>query len=457
MSDLFTYAHENTQSDQQRRALSVTELTQQIKSLFEDQFSVVWVQGEISNFKAHGSGHFYFNLKDKQSQINAIMFKGNNRHLKFRLEDGLEVMVRGRVSVYEPRGSYQIYCEQMEPVGLGALQKAFEQLKEKLKSEGLFDQDRKKTIPEFPQHIAIVTSKTGAAVRDILNVIGRRFRSCQITIVPTLVQGEGAAKQIVESLKLIERMDSIDVVILSRGGGSIEDLWPFNEEVVARQIADCSKPIISAIGHEVDFTIADFVADLRAPTPSAAAELVVKNTTEVMEKIRWFSQQLLSTWNQQINLRIQRVDSLMKRLADPQKKIQDLLLRVDEKRQRLIYVLNQNLNRNKQKIEALRCRLIDPQKKLIEIKKRVYEKNHQLKLGFHNVLVSKKNALKHFMLLLDSFSPLKVVDRGYSIVRRQGEVIKSLDQVKVNDSLEVTLSKGALLVKVTETQSKRKI
>ncbi|HWU44750.1 MAG TPA: exodeoxyribonuclease VII large subunit, partial [Bdellovibrio sp.] len=236
--------------------LSIEQLNVQIKQLLEGQIGQVWVRGEISNFKAHTSGHFYFSLKDSKSQITAVMFRGHNSRLKFKPVDGMEVLVRARVSVYEPRGNYQLMCEMMEPVGAGALQKAFEQLKAKLKAEGLFEASRKRTLPHFPGHIAIVTSPTGAAIRDMMNVLSRRAKNIQITVVPTIVQGEGAAPQIIEAFKKAIALPDVDVIIIGRGGGSIEDMWCFNDEELARQIAASPIPVISAVGHEIDFTIA---------------------------------------------------------------------------------------------------------------------------------------------------------------------------------------------------------
>ena len=256
---------------------NVEKLNAHIRQTLEGQLGVVWLQAEISNFKPHTSGHFYFSLKDSKAQISAIMFRGFNSKLKFKPHDGLEVIVRGRITVYEPRGTYQIMCEAMEPVGAGALQKQFEQLKEKLKLEGLFEATRKKPIPSYPRHVAIVTSPTGAAIQDILNIMSRRAKNVEITLVPALVQGVNAATSLVDSLKLALQLP-VDVIIIGRGGGSMEDLWSFNDETLARLISLATIPIISAVGHEVDFTICDFVADLRAPTPSAAAELVAKSS-----------------------------------------------------------------------------------------------------------------------------------------------------------------------------------
>lgn len=395
----------NNTSANSPTVLSVHQLNLQVKQLIEGSTGVVWVQAEISNFKAHTSGHFYFSLKDKNSQISSVMFRGNNSRLKFRPTDGMEVLVRGRISVFEPRGSYQIVCDLMEPVGAGALQKAFEQLKEKLKLEGLFEGARKRAIPAYPRHVAIVTSPTGAAIRDMMNVLSRRARGIQITVIPTLVQGAGSAEQIVAALKKSWTIPGVDVIIIGRGGGSIEDLWAFNDEILARTIVASPFPVISAVGHEIDFTISDFVADLRAPTPSAAAELVAKSSDELMQKV----------------LQLRR------------------LLVISKKR---------SLEGFKQKLALLRNALVDPQKKLQELTQRNDELLLRLDLARKNVFERKRQRLEHKMSLLDSLSPLRVVDRGYALVTKGEAVIKSAKDVKKGDQLNIRLSQGSLQVAV---------
>jgi exodeoxyribonuclease VII large subunit len=292
---------EDAQESKEPKVLSVSDLNRYIKELLEGQFATIWLKAEISNFKAHTSGHFYFSLKDSRAQISAVMFRGYNGQLRFRPEDGMEVLVRGKITVYEPRGNYQIFCEMMEPVGAGALQKAFEQLKAKLQKEGLFDEARKRPLPALPRHIAIVTSPTGAAIRDMLNVLGRRFKGAHVTVIPCKVQGDAAPGEIVEAIKLAQKLKDVDVMIVGRGGGSIEDLWAFNDERVARAIAAARVPVISAVGHEIDFTIADFVADLRAPTPSAAAELVVRNAADLVDRLRGYQRALTLALAQRMN------------------------------------------------------------------------------------------------------------------------------------------------------------
>lgn len=395
----------NNTSANSPTVLSVHQLNLQVKQLIEGSTGVVWVQAEISNFKAHTSGHFYFSLKDKNSQISSVMFRGNNSRLKFRPTDGMEVLVRGRISVFEPRGSYQIVCDLMEPVGAGALQKAFEQLKEKLKLEGLFESARKRAIPAYPRHVAIVTSPTGAAIRDMMNVLSRRARGIQITVIPSLVQGAGSAEQIVAALKRAWTIPGVDVIIIGRGGGSIEDLWAFNDETLARTIVASPFPVISAVGHEIDFTISDFVADLRAPTPSAAAELVAKSSDELMQKV----------------LQLRR------------------LLVISKKR---------SLEGFKQKLALLRNALVDPQKKLQELTQRNDELLLRLDLARKNVFERKRQRLEHKMSLLDSLSPLRVVDRGYALVTKGEAVIKSAKDVKKGDQLNIRLSQGSLQVAV---------
>ncbi|HUT84984.1 MAG TPA: exodeoxyribonuclease VII large subunit, partial [Thermodesulfobacteriota bacterium] len=320
--------------------LSISELTQLIKFQLEQSFDYLWVEGEISNFRIPSSGHFYFTLKDEKSQIRAVMFRSQNRTLEFSPEDGLSVICRGRLNVYETRGEYQLILDYLEPKGLGALQLAFEQLKQRLAQEGLFDPDHKKPLPQLPRKIGIVTSPTGAAIRDILNIIERRFANVGILIYPVKVQGEGAAQEIATALQELNQMPEIDVVILARGGGSIEDLWPFNEEVVARAIYHSEIPVISAVGHEVDFTIADFVADLRAPTPSAAAELVVRNKDDLIYNLNTVYVRLKNSIRKIYEFNQSRFAFLQKRMPDPRKMIPGLRLTIDEYGERIAFYVS---------------------------------------------------------------------------------------------------------------------
>jgi exodeoxyribonuclease VII large subunit len=430
--------------------LTVEALNRQIRQLIEGDLGLVWVQGEISNFKAHTSGHFYFSLKDSKSQVSAVMFRGSNSRLKFKPTDGLEVIVRGRVSVYEPRGSYQILCEMMEPVGAGALQKAFEQLKEKLKREGLFEAARKRTLPAMPRHIAIVTSQTGAAIRDMLNVLNRRNRGVPVTLVPTLVQGEGAAPQIVEALRKAAMLPDVDVIIIGRGGGSIEDLWAFNDETLARAIAACPVPVISAVGHEIDFTIADFVADLRAPTPSAAAELVVKNTADVSGKIEAFQKMLSLAMNRFLKTEIQKVQALSARLVDPKRRLQDLIFRRDELHSRLFQAQKNYFAKRTLELKSVTDSLTPPEQLIGEKRAKIDMFHLQMKNHMTCQVDLQKQNLHRYMSLLESLSPLKVVERGYSVVKKNSDLVKSVAQLKKGDEITVRLMKGEITAVVKD-------
>jgi exodeoxyribonuclease VII large subunit len=423
---------------------SVESLNIHIKQLLEGQIGVVWVKGEISNFKVHTSGHFYFSLKDAKSQISAVMFRGHNSKLKFKPNDGMEVIVRGRLSVYEPRGNYQLLCEMLEPVGAGALQKAYEQLKAKLKSEGLFDSSKKKLIPTFPQHIAIVTSPTGAAIRDILNILSRRAKAISVTVVPTIVQGESASPSIREAFKKAMSLPAVDVIIIGRGGGSIEDMWCFNDEELARLISASHIPVISAVGHEIDFTIADFVADLRAPTPSAAAELVAKSSVELASKIASLERLLKMVVEKQLNSLREKMLGLAKRLVDPKKRLQDLELRNDDLLSRLELAIQRYLGDQRHRVDLLKEKLGSPDS-LIQGKYKDIDHLQARSLRAVNFsLERKKSQVVYIASLLDSLSPLKVVERGYSIVMCKQKVIKSYAQVKKGDQLRIRLAQGSL-------------
>ncbi len=413
------------------KILTVGALNKLIRRRLEDEFSTLWLRGEISNFKAHPSGHFYFSLKDKEAQISAVMFRGFNSQLRFKPEDGMEVVVRGKITVYEPRGNYQIFCETMEPVGAGALQKAFEQLKRKLQAEGLFDSSRKRAIPTAPRHIAIVTSPSGAAIRDMLNVLGRRYKAAKITIVPCAVQGVKATAEIVRGLELANRLLDADVIIVGRGGGSVEDMWSFNEEAVARAIAASRLPVISAVGHEVDFTIADFVADLRAPTPSAAAELVAKNADELSSSIRRLERGLVTSYLGQINQLVERVRTSQRLLIDPRRKIADAIIRCDDLMDRLERMIYESIDRTR----------LEPDMNTDRMKSRF-----QRRLDFARSRFTKSAAM------LDGLSPLKVLDRGYSIATKAGRTITNADALVKGDLIEVRLAKGKFEAEITRSK-----
>ncbi|MBY0385427.1 exodeoxyribonuclease VII large subunit [bacterium] len=428
--------------------LTVSSLNQMIKQQIEGNFQSIWLQGEISNFKAHTSGHYYFSLKDDKSQISAVMFKGFNGRLKFQPDSGMEVIVRGRVTVYEPRGNYQIFCESMEPVGAGALQRAYEQLKNKLQLEGLFNPEHKQKIPLLPKSIGVVTSPSGAAIQDILNILGRRYRSGKITVIPARVQGEGAAQEVVRGIQLANSLGGFDVLIVGRGGGSIEDMWCFNEEIVARAIFASKIPIISAVGHEIDFTIADFVADVRAPTPSAAAELVAKSAVELEEKIRGLQNSLRKNIQHQLSLLQGKLNQLQSQLVDPKRRLQDLAIRCDELQQRLVLSWQRYVRDQKMQLRLLRQKVQSPKTSIEALRQRILTATKQLTKETQQTLLVRQKNLSSVVSMLDSLSPLRVVGRGYALLFDGDKIIKNSKQVKKNQELDVQLAEGALRVSV---------
>ena len=390
------------------KVLTVSEISQKIRNCLESQFPYLWIRGELTNFIAHGSGHWYFSLKDEKSQIKGVMFRGQNQKINFKPKNGIEVLVQGQLSLYPPRGNYQILCHEMEARGSGALHKRFEQIKERLQREGLFDSSRKKPLPLFPRHIALITSPTGAAVRDILQILKRRFKAVKVTLIPTLVQGEQAPSSLLKGLSLAKKL-SVDVLILSRGGGSMEDLWAFNDETLARAIATHPTPVISAVGHETDFTICDFVADLRAPTPSAAAELVVQNVEELLEKTQFLEKQFIQSIRLKLKTLKDRLISLKKGLVRPDRLLQDFSQKLDEASVRL----EQNL-------------------------KNIFEKL--------------KERLKSLEQILESLNPAKVMERGFSIVTdAKGQLLYGIKDLKINDCITVNFLKGQAKATVIET------
>lgn len=422
---------------------NVEQLNSHIRQTLEGQLGVVWLQAEISNFKPHSSGHFYFSLKDSRAQISAIMFRGHNSKLRFKPHDGLEVIVRGRITVYEPRGTYQIVCESMEPVGAGALQKQFEQLKEKLKLEGLFEASRKKPIPHYPHHVAIVTSPTGAAIQDILNIMSRRARNVELTIVPALVQGAGAATSLCEAFSKASKLP-VDVIIIGRGGGSMEDLWSFNDEKLARLIAAADLPVISAVGHEVDFTICDFVADLRAPTPSAAAELVAKSSTEITQRLTQLDRLLNLGIQKLLKLKMHSLILNNKRLVDPKKKLQDYAFRNDELLTRLEQAIKVYMAHLSKDIQILEKKLTSPKEVIQRLRERISRSQLILNKSMQSRLDKLQYKLKNNMGMLDTLSPLNVVERGFSITTKNKKVIKSVKDVKKSDVIEVKVTDGII-------------
>ena len=435
-----------------RKIYSVSELNANIKALLEESFPFIWIFGEISNFRIPASGHYYFSLKDAASHISAVMFRGQQRKLKFDPEDGMSVTGMGRISVYEPRGTYQIILEYLEPSGVGALQIAFEQLKKRLADEGLFDDEYKTKLPFIPNKISLITSPSGAVVHDILQVINRRYPNVAIRIIPVKVQGEGAVEEIVSAVDLLNTIDECDVAILARGGGSLEDLQAFNSEPVARAIFASRIPIISAVGHETDYTIADFVADLRAPTPSAAAEMVVPEKSALERRCKEI-EALLQTkiiyyFN---NLKI-RIQEISKRLADPRRKIEDLRLRIDDLNLRLNRILVNRIRRDRENLafRADRLSANNPRFLIRKVKKQLEQNYNNLLKSFIILKSSKKNRIRELTAKLDALSPIAILSRGYSITRTipDAKVVKDPHTVSLNQDLEVIVAKGRLFCHV---------
>src|SRR3972149_7830727 len=396
-----------------RHILTVSELTSLIKSTLEGSFPDVWVEGEIYNLRIPSSGHVYFTIKDNSSQIRAVIFRSSARTIRFIPKDGLHVLCRGRITIYEFRGEYQLIVDYMEPMGVGALLLAFEQLKGRLAAEGLFDEARKRPIPVLPQKIGIVTSPTGAAIRDILKVIEKRFANVEIVIAPALVQGERAAPEIVDAIRELNNIDDIEVIILARGGGGIEDLWPFNEEIVARAIYNSKIPVISAVGHEIDYTIADFVADLRAPTPSAAAEMGVKNKEDMQGLVRALYSRLAYARGTFFEKRRERLKSIMQRILSPEQEINRYIQRLDD---------------------------ID----------------NRVTAGVKRIIKDRRLHAEGLIILLDSLSPLSILARGYSITYKlpSRTLIKSSADVHRGDKVDIKLHEGNIICVVENPQNK---
>ncbi len=428
---------------------SVSELTARMKSLLEDNFPFVWIYGEISNLRVPASGHCYFTLKDEKAQIASVMFRGQHRQLKFAPEDGMSVIGLGRISVYEPRGSYQIIFEYLEPAGTGALQLAFEQLKQRLADAGYFDARHKQAIPFLPHKISVVTSPSGAVVHDIITVIGRRYPRVHIEVVPVRVQGPGAEQEIATALELVQQRADADVIILARGGGSLEDLQAYNSERVAMAIFECRIPVISAVGHETDFTIADFIADLRAPTPSAAAELVVPERDQLLHRQRELFNDLRQGLQNYLAQRQRRIAELGKRLHDPRRTIQEWWLRIDDFTGRLHRLLGIHLRRTWQRHEWIQDRLLahSPLQSVQLYKSKLEQLNYILNNSFKKLIYYKEARLSASAVKLEALNPLAILQRGYSITRTYPgrHIVRDADSVSPGQGLEVRVAKGSLV------------
>ena len=436
----------------EKSILTVTQLTGLIRGVLEENFDQVWVEGEISNLAMPHSGHLYFTLKDAGAQVRCVMFRASSRALKFKPKDGMGLIVRGRLSVFEPRGEYQLIVEYLEPKGIGALQLAFIQLKERLACEGLFAESHKKPIPKLPQRIGVVTSATGAAIHDILNVLDRRFANVQVLIRPVKVQGEGAAGEIAAAIRDFNRYREIDVMIVGRGGGSLEDLWAFNEEVVARAIFESRIPVISAVGHEVDFTIADFVADLRAPTPSAAAELVVKSKAELAAELDALTHRLGLAMRRSLDGHWGELNALTRAVKDPSLLLGRLAQRVDDLDERMRRAVRHLLLRRGEKAAFLqnRLRLQNPALQVEQGKELLLGYSARMEKGMARLLERARQETAVNAGKLQALSPLATLARGYSIVRKLPEmtVVRNSGQVEPGDLLDLTFQQGGVRCRV---------
>ena len=443
---------ESQSVSQGAKVYQVSQLTRDIKAIMEAAFDSIWVEGEISNFRTVASGHSYFVLKDAKSQVRCVLFKGHRAGIKFQPEDGDQVLLFGRITIYDARGEYQIVTESMEPRGLGALQKAYEQLKIKLEKEGLFDEEKKKPLPEFPWKIGVVTSSTGAAVRDILNIVRRRNQKVSILLYPAKVQGEGAAKEITQGIHELNQRKDIEVIIIGRGGGSLEDLWAFNEEEVARAITNSRIPIVSAVGHEIDFTIADFAADLRAPTPSAAAELTVPILEDTLREIGSLNEALINS----LEKKLKDYFDLLKRLMDrrffhqPKEIFNPQIQRIDELHSRLLRGLEQNLLNHQQRFQDKIHRLFQasPEKNIPHMKENLSMLEKRMQHIIQSNLHFRKERFEGILKNLNAFNPLSILERGYSICSKDEKSIKSIEGINPGDLINVKLAQGGLSCKV---------
>ncbi|MDH6671772.1 exodeoxyribonuclease VII large subunit [Paenibacillus sp. LBL] len=438
------------------RVLSVKDLNRYIRMKMEgdSRLSDVWIRGEISNFTHHSSGHMYFTLKDEGSRIRAIMFATHNQRLPFIPKEGSRVIARGNVSVYERDGQYQFYAVQMQPDGIGSLYLAYEQLKAKLEEEGLFAADRKRPLPLYPKTIGVITSPTGAAVRDIMITIRRRYPQARTILYPVLVQGKGAAPSIVKAIRTMNDMAEADVLIVGRGGGSLEELWAFNEEIVARAIYQSDIPVISAVGHETDFTIADFVADLRAATPTAAAELAVPSSAELKGQLVQRQWQLNQGLQQRLKRSRERLASLQRSpvLVHPRRYMLQHAERLDMLSQRLHGNLKSQLSLSRQRQKSLHQGLIryNPRTQAEFAARRKDQANRQLMNAMQSIMKSRLSQLQTEMRHLDALSPLKIMSRGYSLVydEKEQRLVKSLEDVQLGDLVNVRVSDGQLQCQV---------
>jgi exodeoxyribonuclease VII large subunit len=445
----------------ERDIYSVSRLNMEARLLLEQGFPRIWLEGELSNVSRPSSGHLYFTLKDARAQIRAAMFRSRNQAIRFRPEEGLQVLVRGRISLYEPRGDYQLIVDQMEEAGDGALRRAFDELKRKLDAEGLFDAARKQPLPTLPSRIGVITSPSGAAVRDVISVLRRRFPAIPVLIYPVPVQGKEAGGEIANAIRLASKQADCDVLILTRGGGSLEDLWPFNEEVVARAIHDCRVPLVSAVGHEIDFTIADFVADRRAATPSAAAELVAPDQLEWLARLTQLSARLENRLRQMLSDDQRRMAWLEQRLQQvhPGQYLRQQAQRLDELEQRARLLIEIKFNRLQYSLKELNENLQrhSPMQLLGRLQLQQDLLAQRLGTAVQGLLAEKRRRLELACRSLDTISPLATLQRGYAIVSHLPErrILRQATSVKAGDRVEARLAEGTLVCTVDTTDNSR--
>lgn len=437
----------NAQTLPEKNIYSVSQLNRRAKQLLETHLPLIWVSGEISNLAKPSSGHWYLSLKDDRAQVRCAMFKNANQRLRWQPESGKQVLVRARVSLYEGRGEYQLIIEHMEDSGAGALQQAYEALKLKLQHEGLFDESRKQELPLFPSHIGVITSPTGAAIRDILSVLERRYPIAPVTILPVAVQGENAVPEMLQALKNAEHFQQFDLLIMGRGGGSIEDLWAFNNEALARAISDCPIPIISAVGHEVDFTICDFVSDVRAPTPSASAEIATPDLDEWKQALDGWRLRLIKRQQSQLQLKQKQLLFLKKRLRHPREELHYKQDQMVNHQKNLIRNITLTMNDFSQSLATYHDRFLQqhPNKQIRRYKEQLKQLSNRFQKAVDHQLLAKKQQLSAKVQLLNAVNPLDILARGYSIAKNtQGEVMKNTKKVKVGDELHTLLADGQL-------------
>lgn len=440
----------------ERTIYTVSELNLTIRSLLESEFPLLWVEGEISNFTQPASGHMYFTLKDSNAQVRCAMFKNRGMYLRFKPANGMQILIRAKVGLYEARGEFQLVAEHMEEAGAGALQRAFNELKAKLSALGLFDVDRKKLLPTLPTKIGVITSPTGAAIRDVLSVLQRRFPAIPVLIYPVPVQGEGAAQKIAAAIKLASKRKDCDVLLLVRGGGSLEDLWSFNEEVVARAIVDCDIPIVCGVGHETDVTIADFAADMRAPTPSAAAELVSPDQSRYLQTFSRHQQRLQQIMRGNLQQLAQQLDWLKQGLErhHPLNRIAQQTQELNDLRKQLLQNWQYFFSQQQHQLERIANRLhnASPQRHIAQQSQQIAALRHRLLQSLPQQLAHKRQQLAALSRTLHAVSPLQTLGRGYAIVSdSQGNTLTDSQQVNAGDSLQIRLHHGRIMGRVEKT------